>query len=288
MNFNDFFYYGFKFVEKSIEILPENSLINILGNAGYLLDTKRKKVIFTNLNLAFPEKSKAQKKKIAKKVYKNFARNLIEFVKNKKLSKKKLLEKVEFVGFEKLNYPVIFVTAHFGNWEILPIVFGSKFEKINIVYRKLDNEKLNEEIIKSRKKFNVDVIEKKGALKKLISALKRKETVGILVDQNTAANEGIETTFFGKKVLQTPSAAILSKKFNTPIAMAFALPKEDKWQIIIKDVFYTDDIQKSVDRQSKVIEEMVRKYPDEYYWFHKKFKHFYEEEYKKLKVKNEK
>ncbi len=280
MNFNDLFYYGFKTTEKTIKILPKKLLINTLGNLGYLLDKKRKKDVFTNLNLAFPEKSDEEKEKIAKKVYKNFARNLAEFIENKQLTPNELLQKVEFKGFENLSYPVIFVTAHFGNWEILPIAFGSKFEKINIVYRKIDNEKLNEEIVKSRKKFNVGVIEKRGALKKLISALKRKETVGILVDQNTAKNEGIETTFFGKRVLQTPSAAILSKKFNIPIAMAFALPKNNKWEILIKDVFYTNDIQKSVDRQSKVIEEMVKEYPDEYYWFHKKFKHFYEKEYK--------
>ena len=281
MNFNDFSYYGFKFVEKSFSIMPKKLLINTLGNLGYMLDNKRKKDIFTNLNLAFPEKTEEEKKLIAKKVYKNFARNLVEFIENKKLSKEELLKKVEFKGFENLTYPVIFVTAHFGNWEILPIAFGSKFAKLNIVYRKLDNEKLNKEIVESRKRFNVEVIEKKGALKNLMAALKRKENIGLLVDQNTAENEGIETTFFGKKVLQTPSAAFFSKKFNMPIAMAFALPKKDKWEIIIKDIFYTKDIQESVDRQSKVIEEMVREYPDEYYWFHKKFKHFYEEEYEK-------
>ena len=281
MNFNDFAYFGYKFVEKTISIIPKKTFINILANLGYAFDTKRKKDILTNLNLAFPEKSKEEKEKITKNVYKNFARNLVEFIENKKLSKEKLLEKVEFIGFEKLNYPVIFVTAHFGNWEILPIAFGSKFAKLNIVYRPVENKKLNEEIVKSRKRFNVDVIEKKGALKNLIQALKRKENIGLLVDQNTAKNEGIETTFFGKRVLQTPSAALLSKKFKIPIVMAFALPKNNKWQIIIKDVFYTDDIQKSVNRQSKIIEEMVREYPDEYYWFHKKFKHFYENEYKK-------
>jgi len=283
MNFNDFSYYGFKFVEKTISLMPKKLLINTLGNLGYRLDNKRKKDILTNLNLAFPEKSNKEKKEIVKKVYKNFARNLVEFIENKRLSKEELLKKVEFKGFENLKYPVIFVTAHFGNWEILPIAFGSKFAKLNIVYRKLDNEKLNKEIIESRKRFNVEVIEKKGALKNLISALKKNENVGILVDQNTAKNEGVETTFFDKKVLQTPSAALLSKKFNIPIVMAFAIPKNNKWEIIIKDVFYTEDIQKSVNRQSKVIEEMVKKYPDEYYWFHKKFKHFYEEEYNKVK-----
>ena len=281
MNFNKFSYYGFKFVEKSIFLLPKNILINALGNLGYVFDKKRKNDICVNLNLAFPEKSYTEKQKIIKNVYKNFARNLVEFIENKNLTQKELLEKIEFIGFENLTYPVIFVTAHFGNWEILPIAFGSKFDKINIVYRKLDNLKLNEEIVKNRNRFNVNVIEKKGALRNLILALKRKENVGLLVDQNTAKNEGIETTFFGKKVLQTPSAAILSKRFNIPIVMAFALPKGKKWQIIIKDIFYTDDIQESVNRQAKVIEDMIRQYPEEYYWFHKRFKYFYEREYDK-------
>ena len=281
MNFNDFTYYGFKFVEKSIALIPKKTLINTLGNLGFLLDTKRKNDICVNLNLAFTEKSNIEKKEITKKVYKNFARNLVEFIENKKLSQKELLKKVEFKGFENLKYPVIFATAHFGNWEIMPLAFGSKFGKINVVYRKIDNQKLNKEIIQSRQKFNVHMIEKKGALKQLISSIKKKENVGLLVDQNTSKNEGIETTFFGKKVLQTPSAALLSKKFNIPIAMTFAIPKNNKWEIIIKDVFYTTDIQKSVDRQSKVIENMIREYPDEYYWFHKKFKHFYEDKYAK-------
>ncbi len=276
MNFNDFAYFGYKFTEKLISLFPKQIVINILGTLGFLLDKKRKNDICVNLNLAFPNKSKQEKKEIAKKVYKNFARNLVEFIENKKLSKEELLNKVEFVGFENLQYPVIFVTAHFGNWEILPLAFGSKFGKINIVYRKIDNEKLNKEIIESRKRFNVNVIEKKGALKNLLGALKRKENIGLLVDQHIS--EGVETTFFGKKVLQTPSAAILSQKFNIPIVMTFAIPKKDKWQIVIKDIFYTTDIQESVNRQSKVIEEIVKEYPEEYYWFHKRFK-LYKEKY---------
>ena len=281
MNFNDFAYYGYKIVEKSISILPKKPLINTLGTLGFWLDKKRKNDICVNLNLAFPNKSNKEKKEIAKKIYKNFARNLVEFIENKKLSQKELLKKVSFKGFDDLNYPIIFATAHFGNWEIMPLAFGSKYSKINVIYRKLDNDKLNKEIIKSRKGFNVNMIEKTGALRKLVSVIKKGENTGILVDQNTAPNEGIETSFFGKKVLQTPSAAVLSKKFNIPIAMTFAIPKEDKWEIIVTDIFYTKDIQESVNRQSKAIEEIVKKYPDEYYWFHKKFKHFYEEEYAK-------
>jgi len=279
MNFKDLSYYGFKVIEKITFFLPKDFMINFLGNIGYLLDNKRKNDIWVNLNLAFPEMSIEEKNKIVKKVYKNFARNLIEFIENKRLSKEELLKKVEFIGFENIPKQAIYVTAHFGNWEITSLAFGAKFSHIDIVYRKIDNEKLNEEIVNSRKRFNVGVIEKKGAMKELIKSIKKGHNIGLLVDQNTAKNEGIETVFFSKKVLQSPSAAVLSKKFNLPIIMCFGLPKGNKWQIVIKDIFYTDDIQESVNRQSKVIEDIVREYPDEYYWFHKKFKHFYEKEY---------
>ena len=281
MNSNDFLYYGFKFVEKIVGILPKKFLINFLGTLGYFLDKKRKNDICVNLNFAFPEKSNKWKQEVAKKIYKNFIRNLIEFVENKRISKEKLLEKIEFEGFDDLNYPAIFVTAHFGNWEILPLAIGAKYVKLNGVYRKIDNERLNEEVIQSRERFNVHMFEKKGALRHLIRVLKNSESVGLLIDQNTAKRDGIETTFFGHRVLQTSSSALLSKKLNIPIVIAFAVWENDKWKIIVKDVFYTDDIQESVDRQSRVIEEMVKEYPDEYYWFHKRFKHFYEEEYDK-------
>jgi KDO2-lipid IV(A) lauroyltransferase len=281
MNFKDFSYFGYKGVEKLLTFFPKNRVVNILGNLGYILDNKRKNVICVNLNLAFPEKSENEKKEIIKQVYKNFARNLIEFIENKQISKEEFLKKIEFVGFENIPKQAIYVTAHFGNWEITSLGFGAKFDKIDIVYRKIDNPKLNNEIIKSRSRFNVGLIEKSGAMKELIKSIKKGHNIGLLVDQNTAKNEGIETTFFNKKVLQSPTAAILSKKFNLPIIITFAIPKKDKWQIVIKDIFYTDDIQKSVDRQSKIFEKVIREYPAEYYWFHKKFKHFYEEEYNK-------
>jgi KDO2-lipid IV(A) lauroyltransferase len=233
MNFNDFSYYGYKFIEKIITFFPRKFMIDFLGNLGYMLDNKRKNVVCVNLDLAFPEKSKEEKRKITKKVYKNFARNLIEFIENKKISKEKLLEKVEFVGFENIPKQAIYVTAHFGNWEISSLAFGAKFGNIDVVYRKLDNFKLNEEVVKSRSRFNVGMIKKKGAMKELIKSIKKGHNIGLLVDQNTAKNEGIETTFFNKKVLQSPTAAILSKKFNLPIVISFAIPKDDKWQIII-------------------------------------------------------
>lgn len=269
MSFSYFLY----ILLSSFTILPKNVFVFIFGNLFYLIDKRRKKVIEVNKKLSGIDFD-------TKKIYLNFVKHIYENIKFSKMSVEELKNYVTFEGFENLPKQVIFVTAHFGNWEVMPMAVGGILDyKLSIIGRKLDDEKLNEIIVKKREKFNVKVYFREGGLRNLMKDLKQGRSVGLLVDQNTAKEEGIETKFFEKRVLQTPSAALLSKKFKIPIAMVFCEPDGDKYKIKVVDVFMEDDIQKSVDRQSKIIEDEVRKYPEEYYWFHRRFKHFYEEEY---------
>ena len=84
---------------------------------------------------------------------------------------------------------------------------------------------------------------------------------------------------FGLKALHTPSAALLAKKFDVPIIPVFIQREENRYKIIFKEPILEKDIQKSVELQSKVIEEMIKEKPEEYYWFHRRFKHYYEDKY---------
>ena len=288
MSFNNLFYYGYVILEKLLKICPnfmKKYLKKFLSFLFYKLDSKRKKIVFVNLDLVYGDTiSQIEKEKIAKKVYENFVNNLFEFIELSKISKEDLAEKIEFENLEMVKKelkkgPVIFTGAHFGNWEISILAIGAFLTPVSAVVREIDNPKLNEKIKKIREKFNVKIYGKKGALKNLMKDLKNGRSIGILVDQNTAKEEGVDTEFFGKKVLQTPSAALLSKKFKIPIVMGFVEKKEDKWVISFKDVFVCDDIQSCVDRQSKIIEEEVKRYPELWYWFHRRFKHYYEDKY---------
>ena len=288
MSLNNFFYYGYVFLEKLLFIMPDfmkNFLKKILFFLFYTFDNKRKKIVFKNLDLAYGESlSLKEKEKIAKAVYKNFINNLFEFIELSNISKDELKKRVEFENIQLVKKylqkgPVIFAGAHFGNWEIALLSIGAFITPISAVVREIDNPKLNEKIKKTREKFNIKIYGKKGALKNLINDLKQNRSVGILIDQNTAKEEGIDTTFFGKKVLQTPSAALLSKRFKIPVIMGFAEKRDKKWVISFKDALECDDIQTCVDEQSKIIEEEVRKFPELWYWFHRRFKHYYEESY---------
>jgi KDO2-lipid IV(A) lauroyltransferase len=179
-----------------------------------------------------------------------------------------------------MDKPAVFISAHYGNWEMMPLILGGVLEiPMTVVVRNLDNKFLNEFFKTNRERFNIKTIDKKGALKGLMKAIKDQRSVGIFVDQNTAKNEGLDVIMFGLKALHTPSAALLAKKFDIPILPVFIQRNGKKYKIIFKDPILEKDVQKSVELQSKVIEEMIKEKPEEWYWFHRRFKRYYEDKY---------
>ena len=124
------------------------SLSEFLGDLLCLLDRKRKKYVFANLNLVFPQMDENEKKNLARKFYRNFVKNFFDFVKHRNITLNELKNIVEFEGLEKiekyLNKPVIFITAHYGNWEMIPLIMSGIFNiPVTIVVRSLDNKFLN-------------------------------------------------------------------------------------------------------------------------------------------------
>jgi KDO2-lipid IV(A) lauroyltransferase len=185
------------------------NLSKIIGDFLYLIPNRRKRDVFTNLDLVYPNMPKEEKIKLAKKVYENFVYNLFEMFRNRNITKEKLAKRVEIEGLEKvqkyLDKPVVFISAHYGNWEMMPLILGGVLEiPMSVVVRNLDNEFLNNYFKKNRESFNIETFDKKGALKNLMKALKNGRSVGIFVDQNTAKEEGVDVEMFGLKALQTP------------------------------------------------------------------------------------
>jgi len=257
------------------------SLSKILANTLFVIPNRRKRDLFTNLDLVYPDMSKKEKTKLAKKVYENFVYNFVEMFKNRNITKEKLKKRVEIIGYDKIKKYLNKISAHYGNWEMMPLILGGVLEiPISVVVRNLDNKFLNKLFKSNREKFNIETFDKKGAMKNLMKALKNGRSVGIFVDQNTAKSEGMDVEMFNLKALHTPSAALLSKKFNLPIIPVFIQREGDKYKIIFKEPIIEKDIHKNVELQSKVIEEMIKEKPEEWYWFHRRFKHYYEDKYK--------
>ena len=289
---------GFYTLKFLIFIMPcslQNMLAKFLAFAFMKLKKKRFHIVMTNLNLAFGEtKSKEEKLEIAKKCYYNFAKYLgINFILNQNTTKQKILEQVVFknehflLDAMKSGRPIIVTTAHFGQWEIFGLAVAAHFGPSSVLGRRLDSSVMDKILRANRAQFDVELIDKDGGAKDILKALKARRIVGILVDQNTAPKEGIKVQFFGKDVLHTPAASVLAQKTNALIINAFIYQKgENLNEICFEEpidisMFDKEDaVQKVTQMQCSACEEMVRARPEEYFWFHQRFKRFYENEYK--------
>ena len=289
---------GFYTLKFLIFILPsslQNLLAKFLAFAFMKLKKKRFHIVMTNLDLAFGEtKTKEEKLEIAKKCYYNFAKYLgINFILNQNTTKQKILEQVVFKNEHFLldairsGRPIIVTTAHFGQWEIFGLAVAAHFGPSSVLGRKLDSSVMDKILRANRAQFDVELIDKDGGAKDILKALKARRIVGILVDQNTAPKDGIKVQFFGKDVLHTPAASVLAQKTNALIINAFIYQKGENLNEIcfeqpidISTFDKEDAVQKATQMQCSACEEMVRARPEEYFWFHQRFKRFYENEYK--------
>ena len=288
---------GFYTLKFLIFILPsslQNLLAKFLAFAFMKLKKKRFHIVMTNLDLAFGEtKTKEEKLEIAKKCYYNFAKYLgINFILNQNTTKQKILEKVVFKNEHflldaiKSGRPIIVTTAHFGQWEIFGLAVAAHFGPSSVLGRRLDSSVMDKILRANRSQFDVELIDKDGGAKDILKALKARRIVGILVDQNTAPKDGIKVQFFGKDVLHTPAASVLAQKTNALIINAFIYQKGENLNEIcfeqpidISTFDKEDTVQKATQMQCSACEEMVRAKPEEYFWFHQRFKRFYEKEY---------
>ena len=289
---------GFYTLKFLIFIMPcslQNMLAKFLAFAFMKLKKKRFHVVMTNLDLAFGEtKTKEEKLEIAKKCYYNFAKYLgINFILNQNTTKQKILKQVVFKNEHflldaiKSGRPIIVTTAHFGQWEIFGLAVAAHFGPSSVLGRRLDSSIMDKILRANRAQFDVELIDKDGGAKDILKALKARRLVGILVDQNTAPKDGIKVQFFGKDVLHTPAASVLAQKTNALIINAFIYQKGENLNEIcfeqpidISTFDKEDAVQKATQMQCSACEEMVRARPEEYFWFHQRFKRFYENEYK--------
>ncbi len=265
-----------------------------VARLAYLLDAKHRHIAKVNLDLAYEDSlNEKEKREIIKKVYENLLFNLADFVKNQGISKEKLLSKVKFENAEiienakKSGKPIILMTAHYGNWELLSLAIAAKFGSLSVVGRPLDSKVMNKILERNRKQFDIEVIPKKGAMRPLIKALKDRRLVGLLVDQNTSDKDGVLIDFFGKKARHTPSVAILAKRLNAVIIPTFIQTYDHKNYIIS---FYTplkindsgnreEDILENVQAQADITEQVIRQKPDEWFWLHRRWKNQYRDKY---------
>ncbi|OGS34885.1 MAG: hypothetical protein A2474_07855 [Elusimicrobia bacterium RIFOXYC2_FULL_34_12] len=258
-----------------------------LGSIAFHMLKIRRDVVLKNLNLAFPNKSYSEIFSIAERSYKNFAMSMIELLSFPKLRMKDFLKNnIEFEGTECLDNSfmkkegVVLIAGHFGSWELMGAVARNKGYPISFLVGQQHNIYVDNLLNFYRKLKNIGIIPLKMALKSVIKALKNGEFVAMLSDQDAGRRDGIFINFFGKLASTPKGPAVFALHTDLPVVMGFCIRKPEKIRHKIK--FVTLDFRKSGNNEkdielftlkyTQILEGFIKKYPDHWFWFHKRWK----------------
>ena len=253
----------------------------IFKNLGSLF--RSKKTSYTNLSLAFPEFNEIQKNKILDNMWINYGKIFAEYMfiekfrTSPKFSNQIIIENQdELEKIKSSNKPVIFVSGHFNNFELMAMHLEKSGIDVAAVYRPLNNSFLNPIMEKIRRKYICKKQIKKGitGTKELLKEFKKGTSIALMIDQRVS--EGVESDLFGQKAFTTTIPAQFIKKFDVavvPIYIERLIDNKFKLKIFENIKFSKDDsIDKITSKLNKILEKMIVTNPDQWIWTHGRWK----------------
>ncbi len=253
----------------------------------YRLLKRRREITYDNLRHAFPDMQKERLQKLTRQVYVELSITVsdILLMLTSRLDMDEMVENYEeaLAKLEvlkgKSHQGVIFMGAHFSNWE-LPPLFASKHDfPMTVIGRKGDNLLIDQKIvIPFRAKYGNQTAYKKKAGISMMRTLKRGGTVGLLIDQKVNKENGFLVSFFGREAFTTHAVAMMKRKSN-PTIIPISMPRiaKGKYRLEIDDeiVYQADEVAdedekllKMTERYNQALEKIIRAHPAQWFWVH--------------------
>lgn len=239
-----------------------------------------------NLKASFPDLTEQQIQRIVRDTYRNLAISLVDaFQFFRFIPGGTYMDFVEAKGFEQLaqrppGTGVIFVTGHFGCWEILAAVGAAVGFPVCALFSPLNNPHLNAYVLKLRESALCKVISKRGTMRQVLGMIRAGTNVAFLIDQD-ARRDGIFVDFFGRPAATVGSVAKLSLYTGAPVGFVYVTRISDlpRFRVELKDVINPrqdarrqEETQRITQRFTKDLEEVIRESPEQWLWLHNRWK----------------
>jgi Kdo2-lipid IVA lauroyltransferase/acyltransferase len=257
----------------------------LLGRAVYLFDGVHRRIAERNVAAAFPGRSAQERRQIVRGAFEHFGRLLLELLKFSTLSPDAMLARVEFEGEEHVRAAhaqgrgVLFVTGHFGYWELQAMVHALRLTPMAVVARALDNPPVNALLERIRTRTGNSVIYRQGTLRRILRTLQAGQGVGILIDQHIMTRDAIYVDFFNRPAATTAAVAMLALRTGAPVVPLFALPVgSGRYRMVYEHAVVppasdtADAVQEFTQRCTDVLEMYVRRNPELWLWMHRRWR----------------
>ena len=258
----------------------------LLAALAYWFWPRLRRVGLFNLRLAFPDWTERRRRRVLFGVFSNFGRMLADFAGFPKLDRGNIERLIIYDGFEhyararEQGKGVIFLTAHFGNWELSSFAHSLCGYPLHFAVREMDNPLLDALIDSYRSRSGGHTIAKNDFARQALRALRQGEALGILMDTNMLPAEGVFVDFFGHPASTTTGPARIARKTGAPLVLGLAIwdAKLGKYRLRFDPVEWLrrddpeDEIVANTANFTRLIEEYVRRYPDQWLWVHRRWK----------------
>lgn len=274
-----------------INIKPESirDAGRLLGALAYIFALKYRRIVQANLQYAFPEWDRGRVKQCALRVFQNYAMTFLETLQMIFCRTAEEISAIvdfddeiaQIINMELARYSVINISAHIGNWEAALQAATAKWHlPTSVIIQKIHNQKVNAFFEWFRSRFGVEIIYKRDAVSAMQRILKSHRFLIMLVDQSKR-KDAVPITFFGKKAYATPAAAMLALRYKVPVYVVYCV-RNAKGRL---QFFYTDpvkmertgnlkaDVAAYTQKMQDALEEIVRAYPEQWFWFHKRWRY---------------
>lgn len=271
-----------------VRVLPMRLVLacgTLLGRAFYICDGGHRGLAIRNLAAAFPLRSAAECRAIARGMFAHFGRLLMVLLKFSTMKPERMLTHVEFEGEERVlsahrqGRGVLLFTGHFGFWEINALVHALAMRPMAVLARPLDNPLLHELLESMRRSTGNSVIYRRGAIRRVLRALSDNQAVAILIDQHIQTSDAVYVDFFNRPAATTSALAALALRTRAPVVPVFALPRPGgRFRMVYEhpvDPPRADDpgaVREFTQRCTDVLEMYVRRYPDLWLWMHRRWR----------------
>ena len=266
-------------------------LARVLAWLAYRLDRRHRLVALDNLRHAFGHLDDAALDRLARASYLHLTTMVVEMIRMPRvLSASNIGDYVahdDSTDLERIRRllatgrPVLLLTAHFGNWEILGQAAGLAGFRGAIVARRLDNPYLDRFLLHFRRKNGLTILDKTTDYPRILDLLSRGTSLGIVGDQDAGAR-GLFVNFFGRQASTFKSIALLALEYGAPILVegAARIGQPMRYRLYLEDVIMPEDYANRADapraitqRYTDALERMVRRHPEQYFWLHRRWKH---------------
>ena len=257
-----------------------------MGHIIFLADKKHREIALNNLAHAFGHEKKPHEiRLLAKQVFKNLVQVLFEIGWSLRLNRKDFSKHFHIERLSRLRAAyekgkgVLLLGAHLGSWELQTIVVAMAGHPTSIVVRPLDFGPLEEFFRKLRTRFGSKLIPKQHSMRMVLRSLEKRHVVGLMMDQNVDWYEGVFVEFFGRAACTNKGLALLALKSGAPVVPLFLVRDKMGFKAefgpelpLVQTGDKIKDVEANTQQYTKVIESFIRRYPDQWFWLHQRWK----------------